>query len=78
MPGVNRAVITDEWLKLRCEVRFPGAGRAWRDAIETISQSEAGYERVYQGTVLIPVWDINLAAGAEGAAALSIQFREGT
>ncbi len=78
MLGVNRAVITDEWLKLRCEARFSGAGRAWRDAIETVSQSEGGYERVYQGTVLIPVWDIKLAAGAEGAASLSIQFREGT
>ncbi|MDB5050500.1 MAG: alpha-amylase [Fibrobacteres bacterium] len=77
MTGATRVKITDEWLKLRCEARFPGAGRAWRDAIETVSQSEGGYERVYQGTVLIPVWDLKLAPGAEGAAALSIQFVEG-
>ncbi|HKP95076.1 MAG TPA: alpha-amylase/4-alpha-glucanotransferase domain-containing protein [Fibrobacteria bacterium] len=77
MPGASRVTVTDEWLRLRCEAKFPGAGRAWRDAIETVSQSEGGYERVYQGTVLIPVWDQKLAPGAEGAAVLSIQFAEG-
>ena len=77
MPGINRVTITDEWLKLRCEARFPGAGRAWRDAIETVSQSEGGYERVYQGTVIVPVWDFRLSAGGDGTASMSIQFREG-
>ncbi|MDQ3000527.1 MAG: DUF1926 domain-containing protein [Fibrobacterota bacterium] len=77
MAGVTNVRITDEWLKLRCEVKFPGASRAWRDAIETVSQSEGGYERVYQGTVVIPIWDLKLSAGSEGAASMSIQFREG-
>jgi hypothetical protein len=81
--------VTDEWLRLRCEVRFPGATRVWRDALETVSQSEGGYERVYQGTVVVPIWDIRLeprspdgpggeAAGpSEVRAALSIQISEG-
>ena len=77
MPAARSAAITDEWLKLRCDAAFPGASRAWRDAIETVSQSEGGYERVYQGTVLVPIWDIKVAAGAEASAAMSIQFREG-
>ncbi len=77
MPGTSRVTVADEWLKLRCEAAFPGAGSAWRDAIETVSQSEGGYERVYQGTVLVPVWDMKIQPGAEGAAALSIQFVEG-
>lgn len=77
MIGTSKVNITDEWLKLRCEARFPGAGRAWRDAIETVSQSEGGYERVYQGTVLIPVWDFKIAPGADGIAAMSLQFSEG-
>jgi alpha-amylase len=77
MSGAARVTVTDEWLKLRCEAKFPGASRAWRDAIETVSQSEGGYERVYQGTVLIPIWDLKLSAGSEGAASMSIQFREG-
>lgn len=77
MGPIEKVGITDEWLKLRCEARFPGVARTWRDALETVSQSEGGYERVYQGTVLLPVWDIKMAAGAEAAASLTIQFREG-
>jgi hypothetical protein len=77
MGPVATVAVTDEWLKLRCEARFPGVARTWRDALETVSQSEGGYERVYQGTVLLPVWDIKMAAGSEATASLSIQFREG-
>jgi alpha-amylase len=80
MPGgaaTGKAVVADEWLQLRCEARFPKAAGAWRDAIETVSQSEGGYERVYQGTVVMPVWDIKLSAGAEQTASMTIQFREG-
>ncbi|MEO7427442.1 MAG: alpha-amylase/4-alpha-glucanotransferase domain-containing protein [Fibrobacteria bacterium] len=77
MPGTKSVAVRDEWLKLRCEAKFPGAATAWRDAIETVSQSEGGYERVYQGTVLVPIWDIELSPGAESGAAMSIQFVEG-
>ncbi len=77
MPATKSVAITDEWLKLRCDAAFPGATKAWRDAIETVSQSEGGYERVYQGTVLVPIWDFKIAAGADASAAMSIQFREG-
>lgn len=77
MPGVSKVSVTDEWLKLRCEVRAAGAAAAWRDALETVSQSEGGYERVYQGTVVMPVWDLRLGAGAEAKASMSIQIREG-
>jgi alpha-amylase len=77
MQGTTRVTVTDEWLKLRCEARFPGAGRAWRDAIETVSQSEGGYERVYQGTVLLPIWDFKINPGAEASASMSIHIAEG-
>jgi 4-alpha-glucanotransferase len=77
MGPVEKVAVADEWLGLRCEARFPGIARTWRDALETVSQSEGGYERVYQGTVLLPIWDIKMAAGGEASASLSIQFREG-
>lgn len=77
MGTVDKAVVADEWLGLRCEAAFSGASQVWRDAIETVSQSEGGYERVYQGTVLLPLWDIRLPPGGEARASLSIHFREG-
>lgn len=77
MPGATQVTLTDEWLKLRCEVRAAGNTGAWRDALETVSQSEGGYERVYQGTAVLPIWDIALSPGAEAKASMSIQIREG-
>ena len=77
MQSVNKITVTDEWLKLKAEATFTGTDQVWRDAIETVSQSEGGYERVYQGTVVIPIWDFQLAAGAEATVSMSLQFQEG-
>jgi hypothetical protein len=31
--------------------------------VETVSQSEAGFERVYQSSMVMPVWRISLLPG---------------
>ena len=36
----------------------------WKLPIETVSNSEGGFERVYQGTSLIARWPLSLASGA--------------
>jgi hypothetical protein len=36
----------------------------WHFPLEAVSQSEAGFERVYQGTCTLLWWDLDLAAGA--------------
>jgi hypothetical protein len=36
---------------------------AWWSPIETISNSEAGFERVYQGSQLLVSWPVTLAPG---------------
>ncbi len=40
------------------------AARTWWSPIETISNSEFGFERVYQGSALVFVWPVELASGA--------------
>jgi len=35
----------------------------WRFPIETVSMSEAGFERVYQNSVVVPLWEVDLAPG---------------
>jgi 4-alpha-glucanotransferase len=69
--------LTDSWLKFSGTVSVQGATSVWRDAIETVSQSEGGYERVYQGTVVVPVWDISLEPGQSLSFGLSLTFQEG-
>jgi alpha-amylase len=43
---------------------------AWWAPIETISNSEYGFERVYQGSALTFVWPVELAAGGRRTVAL--------
>jgi 4-alpha-glucanotransferase len=35
-------------------------GNVWRFPVETVSQSEAGFEKVYQSSAVFPNWKIDL------------------
>ena len=39
------------------------AADAWWSPIETVSNSESGFERVYQGSSLLFSWPLRLGAG---------------
>lgn len=48
--------LTDGWQKLRVMLEAPEAREFWLAPIETVSESEAGFERVYQGSQILAVW----------------------
>jgi hypothetical protein len=48
-------------LTLRTQISRPAF--LWQFPLETITLSEAGFERGYQGTVMLHVWNIRLAPG---------------
>ncbi len=50
----------DEWSKLDIAFHSNIPCTLWRFPIETVSLSEAGFERVYQGSVVIPHWSVKL------------------
>ena len=52
---------TDIGIHLTTDVEPPAT--AWWYPIETISNSESGFERVYQGSSLVFSWPVDLAAG---------------
>ncbi|NLZ38483.1 MAG: DUF1926 domain-containing protein [Firmicutes bacterium] len=58
--NVNRFGIIDEWLGLAAIFRFARPTTVWRLPIETVSQSESGMERAYQGSTILPLWEIKL------------------
>ena len=60
---VREIALVDEWQKFRVSFRFPQPARLWRFPIETVSMSEAGFERVYQNSVLLPLWELRLKPG---------------
>jgi 4-alpha-glucanotransferase len=46
----------DGWQRVRVALHAPGAEVFWIAPIETVSESEEGFERVYQGSQILAVW----------------------
>jgi len=55
--------IVDEWQKVSVTVQAPDARDYWVAPIETISESEEGFERVYQGSQVLAVWPAEFQPG---------------
>ncbi len=62
--GVEAVGQGNDWLGVSTRTVPSPAADAWWAPIETISNSEAGFERVYQGSSLLLSWPLDLAPGA--------------
>ncbi|HTS71145.1 MAG TPA: alpha-amylase/4-alpha-glucanotransferase domain-containing protein [Terriglobia bacterium] len=51
-------MVVDEWQKVMITLQARPQVTWWIVPIETISQSELGFERVYQGSAILAVWKI--------------------
>ena len=51
----------DGWQRFRITLHAPGAKEFWVAPIETVSESEEGFERVYQGSQILAIWHPPLA-----------------
>ena len=63
--AVTQMGLKDEWMKVNIQLSFDQPSNIWRFPIETISQSEGGFERVYQSSVILPNWKIHLESNSE-------------
>ncbi len=61
--AVTHFALRDEWMQLDWALEFEGPTQVFRFPLETVSQSESGQERVYQGSMVIPHWDLALPSG---------------
>jgi alpha-amylase len=52
--------IVDQWQQVEVRITAPGARDFWIAPIEAISDSEGGFERVYQGSQILGVWTADL------------------
>ncbi|HYL46455.1 MAG TPA: alpha-amylase/4-alpha-glucanotransferase domain-containing protein [Candidatus Limnocylindrales bacterium] len=57
--------VVDEWQRVAVTLAAPGARDFWIAPIETVSESEDGFERIYQGSQILAVWPVELAPGGE-------------
>jgi alpha-amylase len=46
----------DGWQGIRVTLHAPNAEAFWVAPIETVSESEGGFERVYQGSQILALW----------------------
>jgi len=49
----------DEWQRVRITLHAPGTQDYWIAPIETVSESEGGFERVYQGSQILARWKMS-------------------
>ena len=61
-PEVNipEVGIVDLWQQVEVRITAPGARDFWISPIEAVSDSEGGFERVYQGSQILAVWAAEL------------------
>jgi alpha-amylase len=63
--GITQIGQGNDWVGVTVKTVPTPAADAWWAAIDTVSNSEDGFERVYQGSALLLSWPLELAPGAE-------------
>ena len=63
--NVRVVSLFEEWLGLEVRLGFECPFTLWHFPIETVSSSEAGFERTYQSSVVLPIWSFRLEPGDE-------------
>jgi 4-alpha-glucanotransferase len=58
LSSMARLGLVDEWLGLDVSLELSQAADVWTLPIETISQSEGGFELVHQSSAVVPRWHI--------------------
>ena len=63
--NVQKFGLADEWQRIKITFDFSEPVTLYTFPIETVSQSESAYEKVYQSSVIFPVIDINIKPDEE-------------
>jgi alpha-amylase len=72
--GATSLRLVDEWQNVAATIEAPGASQVWIAPIETVSESELGFERVYQGSQILMLWPAELGAATwNGEASLHVE-----
>jgi alpha-amylase len=70
--GVTTLTLVDEWIGCEVEIGWSGTGGVGWAPIETVSLSEAGFERIYQGSAILITWPLQLPPGGSWEGELRI------
>ncbi len=68
--------LVDEWLKLDVRVTLSRPARVWTYPVETVSNSEGGFELVHQSVAVVPNWFVQGDAAGCWETEIAVQFPE--
>lgn len=54
--SVSLVRLVDRWLNVAIVIQYEPATKLWRFPIQTVSQSEGGFEKTYQGSCITALW----------------------
>jgi len=63
-PAAASLRVVDEWQNVAATIQAPAAAEFWVAPIETVSESEMGFERVYQGSQILVLWPVEITTGS--------------
>ena len=72
LDGAQRISLSDRWLGIDVSLNFDRPSGIWTFPVETVSQSEAGFELVHQSVCVQPHWIVS--GDAEGRWAVQIDL----
>ncbi len=72
----DRFSMVDAWSRFRVTLCLDRRGDIWYMPIDTVSQSEDGFERTYQGSALLASWPLTLQPGREERLEVRIEIAD--
>jgi hypothetical protein len=69
-----RVLVVDKWQDVAVQIAGSGSPNTWIAPIETVSESEEGFERVYQGSQILTVWDVELEPGKSWSREVTLEI----
>ncbi len=74
--SVSLARLVDRWMNVALVVRCEPAATLWRFPIETVSQSEGGFEKTYQGSSVSLIWPFTIEAGGRAQFSVGLKVEQ--
>ena len=76
LEGAHGLAMVDEWLGGEVALSFTAPAEVAWAPVETVSLSESGFERIYQGSALLVAWPVRLAPGETWEVSLRVSVGE--
>ena len=76
LEGAHGLAMVDEWLGGEVALSFTAPAEVSWAPVETVSLSESGFERIYQGSALLVSWPVRLEPGQTWEASLRVRVGE--